>query len=849
MKQINHAISLVVFKITICLLPLMFLSVAMATNPVSQPRDGVISSADRVITASEIKSINPTKLLDALRILEPAFIGSGISENGTPLTSKIDQTYPSRGMGTWNDSRNVAISSVYIDGVEEPAYRLQEIDIDDIAFVTIVKDPLTLSKLGIKGANGAIAITTKTVIKGILRVRYNGDFSLSAADLSSFDLMNGSEKLAYENANGYYDNNQELYRQRVAANKNIDYARIPLRTAFSHRHRVDVEGGDDNVRYRLTGRVNPEQGVMGKSDVTTSGLNAFIEYKRDKLKVSNDLSYTANKSDEMLLSFIDYAFTNPYFDPRNSNGRLSRYLGEKNFDMTYNPEYESSLGSYVKNTGNTLSERLKVSYDFGSGFELSALGAFSNYKSKQDGYISPKSYVFIDSGADDNGSYMIDRYTTSSLQATIDLSYSKEIGRSTLGANLGGGIMAMKCSNELYGGKGLLSDNMVHISFAKYYSNQHYAERTYDRTASGDLSVYYNYDNRYSIEGNVHADYSSLLAKEKRTAIFWGVSANWNLKNEQFLKDNTTVTKLVAGVSTATTGAVDFTLNQSSLVYSNMIGNEYIYNYFLTGASIMGMPNEHLKWRSSHNTSVWVDGEISRLAFRLEYYNNVSTDLLVVGELPLAVGYNVQMTNGGKISNRGFEYSLRYTLAADRQFKLGIFTAGITSRNTIESIPEFDREYRNDAMSTNIEEGDDVNTLYDKDFGKVSADPKLRGNFGVNIGYKQLFATIAGSYSIGGHVYNNELARRSMPQYNQSRRAAELVGQSVSPLERYDWVSLGTVQLGYKFKVEKLRKYYLKGLSVYFTANDLVHCASQRIERFETYPFVRRYTLSLSAQF
>ena len=82
-------------------------------------------------------------------------------------------------------------------------------------------------------------------------------------DLSDYNMMNAAEKLEFERLTGYYDKTSSnpnvdhvdrwnLYYQRL---KNVQsgvdtyWLSEPVRTGFTHKHNLYIEGGDDAMLY------------------------------------------------------------------------------------------------------------------------------------------------------------------------------------------------------------------------------------------------------------------------------------------------------------------------------------------------------------------------------------------------------------------------------------------------------------------------------------------------------------------------------------------------------------------------------------------------------------------------
>ncbi|ULT27116.1 hypothetical protein KUH03_10260 [Sphingobacterium sp. E70] len=61
--------------------------------------------------------------------------------------------------------------------------------------------------------------------------------------------------------------------------------------------------------------------------------------------------------------------------------------------------------------------------------------------------------------------------------------------------------------------------------------------------------VEYNYDNKYYLSGSLRTDGSSRFAPDTRWGTFWSLGGSWKLKQENFLKDNSTINQLTVRAS------------------------------------------------------------------------------------------------------------------------------------------------------------------------------------------------------------------------------------------------------------------------------------------------------------
>ncbi|MFR5660535.1 MAG: carboxypeptidase-like regulatory domain-containing protein, partial [Butyricimonas faecihominis] len=221
--------------------------------------------------AEDLKQISPQNVLRSLSILDPSFIitenraqGSNpnamldISINGKINVTDLSQEY----------STDPNQPLFILDGFETTLETIQDLNMDRVESISILKDASATAIYGSKAANGVVVVETLKPKQGQLRFSYTGNFTVGWADLSDFNLMNAAEKLEYEKLAGVYkessganlDANGEIINEAQRARY---YARLklvqegydtywlnePLRTAFTQGHNVFIDGGDRTFLY------------------------------------------------------------------------------------------------------------------------------------------------------------------------------------------------------------------------------------------------------------------------------------------------------------------------------------------------------------------------------------------------------------------------------------------------------------------------------------------------------------------------------------------------------------------------------------------------------------------------
>ena len=894
MKQIYHLNFALVLR-PVSLLLTLLCGTALAATPPQRSGDSVLlrrtyrvepkTSTDLVITAAQLRAVNPVNLWDAISFYEPS-IGTAWedSQGSSPLYGAGEMTL--RGSKRWG--RDEAIKParpVYvIDGALVDARKFFDMDINDVRRIIIRKDPVSLARFGIRGADGVVEMETYKPVKGAMKIRYCFDGIVEWADLSSYDLMSSTEGLDLLQREGLTTGSAASMQHYRESGVNTDWLRELTRPVFSHRHKITIDGGDDHVKYALTGRISPaNKGVLRGSEKEILGIGAYIEYRYKSFRISNELTYDKVQTDSKLFgSFGDYARIPAWLDPNDGRGGYLKEMGQEDDVLPFeNPLYELSLGSYHRNKTYSIFDNVRLSLDLGAGFALQGRFSYVRDQIRTDTYVSPSSWRYASYPAGTyTGRYGIARSATQSFEGQLGLTYAGRWGRSSFGATLSADLFSGTYNMESYAGVGITTDKMGYISFTQSYDfdTDPYAWRYYDRTAGGTLSAHYAFDDRYEVQATARLDRSSMLAPEKRTALFYGLSVAWNIAEEAFAERAEWLERLTLAAAVGTSGAVDAANSDYVVSYSSNIDNEYIYNYYLLGSSIVCMPNPALKWRTGVNRSLSLQADIARrLQLRVNYYCNDSKDLLTVAPLDLATGYRYNVSNGGRIRNTGVEYYLNARVYERPDFSIALFTAGSHNRNRIESLPDFFAAWYNGSLAEEeapLVEGESVNALcgvpstFDGTTERVTgpsaivatSEPDLKGNFGVSVNWRQFTFGAAFDYRIGGSVFNTTLydVQFGDARSNFDRRALQrdyrhaFEGEPVRLsrfVERLDALNFSSLQVGYRFRSEKIEKIWLRNLALYVTCNNLFYRSSVDMQRGTSYPFSRNVTLSLRATF
>jgi TonB-dependent SusC/RagA subfamily outer membrane receptor len=197
-----------------------FSKVVMYTN-VTQLADVVVTGvyerkkesftgASATFKTDELKAVGTSNILQSLSTLDPSFKMMESSQFGSNpnVMPDIEIRGKTSVAGLKEEYGTDPNQPLFIlDGFETSLETIMNLNMNRVASVTILKDAASTAIYGSKASNGVVVIETKAPARGRLQLSYKGDYGISLADLSDYNLMNSREKLEFETLAGVYKDN------------------------------------------------------------------------------------------------------------------------------------------------------------------------------------------------------------------------------------------------------------------------------------------------------------------------------------------------------------------------------------------------------------------------------------------------------------------------------------------------------------------------------------------------------------------------------------------------------------------------------------------------------------------
>ncbi|MCK9304698.1 MAG: SusC/RagA family TonB-linked outer membrane protein [Bacteroidales bacterium] len=771
----------------------------------------------------ELLKVANQNLITGIKNLDPSFIVAesmefGSDPNKLPEIQMRGQTSIPNLRGDYEGNPNLPL--FILDGFETTIEKVYDLNINLIQSVTLLKDAAAKAIYGSKAANGVVVIETTPPVQGRLRVSYNGNLNVNAPDLTSYNLCNAAQKLQAEVlADKYYSTNpatqaslidqyNELYKE-VLRGVDTYWLSQPLRTGIGQKHSAYIDGGDAAMRYSASIGYNRIQGVMKGSDRQTISGNVSLFYRWKSLTFRNTLSIDNNNSNNSLYgSFSEYANMNPYWRIYDENGLLIKNYGNN----IYNPLYDATVGGKDRSGYNMITENFYGEWSPVQNLKFTTRFGISIQNSESELFKPSSHSDYLNIPVWDDRYVTRGQYTKTSGQSmntALDagVNYTLNKGKHVLFANATFSISQNNAESYATTVLGFPSDKLDYIGAGNNYADgKPTGMESTTRALSVTTAFNYSYDNRYLADFSWRLNGSSQFGSKNRFGKFWSAGIGWNLHNESFMKDSEYLQMFKLRASIGYTGSQNFNAYQAISSY-NYITNQ-IYNGDM-GLVISSLANEGLKWQRQLDRNIGADIQLFKIAtLRLDFYSNITRDLLADITVAPSVGFPTYKENLGETLNRGYQIGSSFRVYSDNthQRYVNINFNLAHNSNKVRKISDALKAYNEsvDAMkedyavtdlellnfqrdpSTRFEEGQSLSAIWavpslginpvngrevfvKKDgtttYEWAAADqvvcgdsnPKLNGNIGANIGWGGFNLNFAFTFKYGGQTYNSTL--------------------------------------------------------------------------------------------
>jgi TonB-linked SusC/RagA family outer membrane protein len=704
-----------------------------------------------------------------------------------------------------------------VDGIQVTAADFQSINPGDIESYSILKDAVTTSQYGSRGANGVIVVTTKRGKNSKTVFNYDYQYGVQALPKSKLVLLNSKQKLDYEL---YYDRPDGLNpfgwsaaEADSLAKVNPDWQKAVFRHAKTQQHVLSASGGNDKTRFFISGSIFNQEGL-----VKTTTLNRYtgrinLDHTSGNLKIGlsttvgySTLSGTSENDNVISTPLNAYRWSLPYITPYLPDGSYN--LADPGGNPNPLPDLflNTNKNAQLKGIGSVSLEYkipnvkgLAVRTQWGIDFTDDQNENYTDINTQSNQVVPGRS------GAFNAASSRRTRYT-----GTTSVNYEKKSGDHNFGVGIFNEIVHRKTVTNGYTGFGLIGPIKNAAGITPGTPTNNFIPRVGGGTTEDAILSYfvianYDYQNKYFVNLTGRRDGSSRLAEGKKFVNYGGVGLGWSVSSENFMRNQKLFNNLKLKLSYGSAGNASIgdsyeALEQFGPVSYNGVG----------GLSLVNLKKDQLTWETRTTANAGIEFTVfnSHLSGSVEVYNATTKGLYLNRLLSSTNGTGNILTNLGKLQNQGVEVSLDYDVVKTKDLTINVNANWTGNKSKILALDGNDEivsgisinrigERANSIYMVRYAGVDPANgdALYYKKDGKTttniydpadavitgSFDPKGFGGFGFSVNYKGFEVSTLFNYQYGFDIYNQARVDVENPQYYTSNLNISLLREWQHP--------------------------------------------------------------------
>ena len=643
-------------------------------------------------------------------------------------------------------SINASSSPLYVvDGIPFDG-SLSSINPNDIESMTVLKDASASALYGARAANGVVMITTKRGSEGRANVNFKATVGLQSRSVKDYAMVNQNEfveltwealKNSYVLDNGYSDADARLAAAGDLSSalggeiynpfKNYKWdSLIDLETgkvrgdavpawnenwmdiltnkqAIRQEYQLGVSGGDRRSKYAFSFGYLDDKGVLVTTAFKRYSLRANVDHEITdwfNSGASASYSYTTQNSSQYSSTQTGNAwytaqFMAPIFpvymkdeqgnDMLDANGNKRYDYGNENRARPKASRF-NAVGDLYDNTYETLRDNVGVRAYATLGGDKDVMGIFkglslsTNFGADITGqYITSYYNPYHGDGSSVNGE--IDKYSTRTFSYTWNqiLKYERTFNDFHLLAQAGHEYYNYQYKylyaerTQVYPGIYEIAPASGNID-ANSYSDVYRIESYFGRLAA-------DFRDKYYLEATWRSDGSSRFYEPNRWGQFWSLGGSWRISQEPFMQSVNWVDNLTLRLSYGELG-------------NDSIGSYYAWQSFYdltmpnannAGAVVNSLANPAVSWEKKGTWNVGLEGTFLNqlLNVTVEYYNSLTSDMLLSYPMALSTGFGGYNANVGSMGNKGFEGTIRVNWLKSGNFRASSTLMGYFNRNKV----------------------------------------------------------------------------------------------------------------------------------------------------------------------
>ena len=565
-----------------------------------------------------------------------------------------------RGINTVNASN----APLYIlDGIAVGS--MKDINPSDVASIEVLKDASSSAIYGARGANGVVLITTKQGNAAKPTFNFEASYGLQRID-KTYDVMNRDEYIAYAS----WAKNQAYLRSGGSMSDPMskrpfimqipeawsDPEKVPdtdwqgalYRIAPVQTYNLNVSGGSDIGTFLISGSYMKQDGIMIETDYTraTIRLNTV-------LNVANNIRIGMNIAPSMSeLHPGDQQHMAAAFIPTIPLDGHTVKTGFTQGAIAWMNPVEELKQDKRRNSTNMVISNIWGEWNIIKSLTYKSQLGYNYSDSKGTSFLVSN----VNNGAAASGAASISQANSYSFQNT--LVYKPKI--------------SSLFDNELLLGQSIESNKYYLLSAAATgYPNELVETLNVASTKTGASTIEsenrlssffgrlnFNVNDKYLVTLNLRRDGSSKFGADTKWGWFPSASAGWKINKERFLGNAKWIDLLKFRAMVGRAG--NNSIGDYEHIASLAVANYNFSNKVVSGLYPSSIAKPDLGWETKNSRGLGLDFNAfdNRVQATLDYYNDMTSDMLLDANVSYMSGFGSIRQNLGKVQNRGWEIEL-----------------------------------------------------------------------------------------------------------------------------------------------------------------------------------------------
>ena len=700
-----------------------------------------ISYATQTISMKEFEGLGITSVDEALQgriagldiIGNSGDLGAGSTMRLRGVSSLSTLTDANPLIVVDGNIREVNLDNFDMAGANNEKFaELLNINPEDIASITVLKDAAATAIYGSQGGNGVIELTTKRGVRGKPKLTYslkltgthqpkgykllNGDDYTMMLKESYFNPEqndNASDQNAIPEIN--YLDNTGGFADWLQYRDNTDWRDAVTQNGLRQNHYVTISGGGEKASFRIGGGFDHETGTMIEQKLNRFSTRVALDYNvSQRIRVSTNFAMTYTKNDmnyDNLLAIALKKMPNVSIyekDPLTGENTSAFYTMPWEGVYKGSDVFEKDQRTYVNPVASAkLAKNQRRTYDMSPELVL-------NYQllglDEDHWQLNWRGSVYMNIFNQYDDKFYPQEVTPRGWEGKVNTSYSgssKSVSFNTKQTltlipafeNKDHAMMLMGRFELTSGSSNYQNTSGYGLPSTSNTVTNPAAGGLIDNVASGygqwrsmyyTFSTHYAYKGRYVADFTVRADGTTKFGPGHRWGYFPSASLKWIVSDEPWMERFKPVLSMLA--VRPSWGRVGKQPNQNYL-YTSKYGSTSRY-LDMAAMTPLNIRLTDLKWEivSSYNLGLDIHFFDERLNLTVEAYRSTTSDMLMANyRIPSNAGFaTVPYRNSGKMRNLGWEFYIN----TNRLIKAGKFTMDMNvnfgnNRNEILEMDEY----------------------------------------------------------------------------------------------------------------------------------------------------------------